>query len=103
MVQRRKMSHALLGGGGRTTHSIKSANDSQESNSPHSQITNSHNAPHSKTPHASHTPLTSNFLTPQQAKEIIESQKAKITHTPHNRTLEEVKEYFFRPRDESKL
>ncbi len=32
----------------------------------------------------SHTPITPNFLTPQRAKEIIESQKAKITHTPRN-------------------
>ena len=38
----------------------------------------------SQTPYISNTPLTPNFLTPQRAKEIIESQKSKITHTPRN-------------------
>lgn len=84
------------GGGGRTTHGIKSTNDSQESNSLDSRIINSHKTPHSKAPqNFSHTPLTPNFLTPQQAKEIIESQKAKITHTPRNGTLGGSQRVFF--------
>ncbi len=34
--------------------------------------------------HKTQTPLTPNFLTPQKAKKIIQSQKSAIKHTPRN-------------------
>ena len=87
LAQMLKIEHKITlisGGGGRTTHGIKSSQlcDLQSpANEPHSSHSN---AKHSSRPHTSHTPLTPNFLTPQQAKEIIQSQKSQIKHTPRN-------------------
>lgn len=76
------MSHTLLGGGENHSRHKNSYDCLTLCLSERSEESKKHD---SKTPqNSSHTPLTPNFLTPQQAKDIIESQKAKITHTPRN-------------------